>query len=154
MSIKKAVQRIGWRIKENHFKANKNDIQAFNTIVDYVESQEQKKFKQTPNFAKLYLFVYGQFLRHYNANVFNQIPKQEINKILDTSFEDLLSNFHNDLNQLAKDQMIDKLETEEDFKKLSESGKYMENPFDFEYVKTNIINQINEVSTKSLSWKN
>lgn len=141
-SIEKAVQRIGWRIQEGHFKANENDIDAFNTIVRYVESNQKQLLKDQELFAKLYIHVYGQFLIHYNSDVFNQEPKKELNKILDKSLSETISVFHSLLNQIKIDRDVLNCSDVSDVQDI----KIM--PYEQDYVVKNIIEQVNEVILK------
>lgn len=97
MTITNAINRITWRTK-NGWKTNDNDVTAINTIIDFVNKQQSKQINDLHLFAKLYIFVYGQFLKHYNTTVFDKIPKKEIDEILKQPVENLIGIFTQQLN--------------------------------------------------------
>ena len=96
-TIKKAVERITWRLN-NGWKANENDIEAINFIVDYVNTTSNKTIQNNELTAKLYIFAYSQFLKRYNATVFDDIPRKELNKMLSKPLGLYYEKFKNDLN--------------------------------------------------------
>lgn len=146
-SIEKAVQRFGWNINQGRLKANENDINAYNTIVDYVEINQKKRTKDNELFAKLYIYVYGQFLIHYNSDVFNQEPKKELSKILFRSLDDCLSEFYSVINQIKIDRDVLNCKNVEDVQEIKTK------PYSQDYVIQNIIEQVNEVIINHDKWK-
>jgi hypothetical protein len=146
-SIEKAVQRFGWNIKQGRLKANENDINAFNTIVDYVKEKQSSQIIDQELFAKLYIHVYGQFLIHYNSDVFNQEPKKELNKILFRSLDDCISEFYTLINQIKVDRDVLNAKEVQDIQKIKIT------PYNEDYVSNNIIEQVNEVILKHSQWK-
>ena len=146
-SIEKAVQRFGWNIKQGRLKANENDIEAYNTIVDYVKEKQSKQIQDQELFAKLYIHVYGQFLIHYNSDIFNQEPKKELNKILFRDISDSISEFNIIINQIKVDRSVLNCKDELDIQKIKTK------PYNEDYVSNNIIEQVNEVILKHSEWK-
>ena len=99
MDAIKGMQRIGWRFSQGKpFKPNDTDKEAYNAIVDFIDIQHKKQFKNNELFAKLYIYIYGKFLSHYQATVLDKIPRGEVYKILNRSIEDLIDEFTNELN--------------------------------------------------------
>lgn len=99
MNIEKALDRIRWRFSNGKaFMPNVNDVEAFNYLVDYVEQKEAQTLRDNALFAKLYIWVYGQFLSHYKATVFDSIPQKELNKLLDLPLADHVKRFTDSLN--------------------------------------------------------
>jgi hypothetical protein len=146
-SIEKAVQRFGWNINQGRLKANENDIEAYNTIVDYVKEKQSSQIINQELFAKLYIHVYGQFLIHYNSDVFNQEPKKELNKILFRSLDDCISEFYTLINQIKVDRDVLNAKEVQDIQKIKIT------PYNEDYVSNNIIEQVNEVILKHSQWK-
>lgn len=92
MTIKKATDHFVFKLK-NVWKASENDIEAFNTIIDFIEKKHNKQLNDNELFAKLYISFYGELLRYYKATVFDKIPQKAIHKILDTPIENLIEKF-------------------------------------------------------------
>lgn len=101
--IKKALNRISWRM-QNSWKSNQNDIDAYNQIVDFVNNTN--KINDYQLFAKLYIWVYGQLLIHYNATVFDKEPQKELHRILDKPLTQIIEEFTNKLNQTELYQLL------------------------------------------------
>jgi len=97
MTIKKAVERITWRLS-NGWKANQNDLDAVNFIVDFVNVQNKKQIDDNQLIAKLYIYAYSSYLKHFRATVFDDIPRRELFKMLDRPIEVLIQRFTSDLN--------------------------------------------------------
>lgn len=98
ITITKAVQRIAWRLKEKHWKANENDVEAYNAIVNFVKEQQQKQFENHELFAKLYIFVYMRFIAKMGATVMNVEPRKAVHKILQKPIEHWIEDFKNEMN--------------------------------------------------------
>ena len=98
MDFKKAMQRIGWRLQQSTFKPNNEDKQAYNSIVQLIDSQQKKQFENYELFAKLYIHFYGKFISHYKTTVLDPIPRKELHKILETPIANLIDNFTQELN--------------------------------------------------------
>ena len=161
-TIKKAVNRITWRM-QNGWKFNQIDLEAVNYIISFINRQQKKQFNDYKLFAKLYIYVYGQFLNHYEATVFDKIPEKELHKIFDTSIENIIEDFKNNLNdserydihkELGLSQSHPLLTTEAErrsdskiLEKVSQDKDLTESFFgevwDYETVKDNLTIQIN-----------
>jgi len=101
-NIKKAINRITWRIGGNGWKANQNDADAINFIIDFVNVKHKEQINNHQLFAKLYIYVYGQFLSLYDATVFDDIPQKELHRILDKPLEQIIEDFTRQLNNSDK----------------------------------------------------
>ena len=98
MDFKKAMQRIGWRLQQPTFKPNNEDKQAYNAIVQVIESQQKQQFKNHELFAKLYIHIYGKFISHYKTTVLDVVPRKELHKILETPMSILIEKFTKEMN--------------------------------------------------------
>lgn len=92
MNIKKALEHFEWKFK-NHWKPSKTDLEAYNTLVKYVEQNNTEQFNDNQLFGKIFISFYGELLRYYNTTVFDKQPQIAINKILDTPIETLIKKF-------------------------------------------------------------
>lgn len=101
MTIKKATEHFGFKLnpKNNIWKATKKDIEALNTIMDFVEAKHKKQIQDYHLFAKLYIMVYSQFLDKYKSTVFDDIPKKQLNKYLETPLVEIIERFKDKLNE-------------------------------------------------------
>ncbi len=147
-NIEKAVQRIGWRMKQGHWNFNENDVTAFNLIVDYVEGHQKKLFDQHEMFAKLYIHIYGHYLMKYMATPYDKIPRQVLSGELMKSVEDHIKEFHRITNDTLQIKQLEKL------KNPSDINNFKIDTFDYDFVFDSIVKQVNEVILKHQSWKN
>lgn len=68
MNIVKAMQRIGWRFGEaKAFTPNQNDADAYNYLVDFVETKQQEQIKKNLLFAKLFCYAFKNEIQFYKC---------------------------------------------------------------------------------------
>lgn len=152
MTINQAVQRFRWRLT-NGWKPNETDLEAFNTIVEFVNNQHKNQLPKNELFAKLYIHLYGKLLNHYNATVFDPEPQKELNRILDRPIENIIEDFRQSLNlselyQVFQEKGIEVkhpiLKTDEQKKREAQSITIQELPeWTYEDVKNQLETQIN-----------
>lgn len=108
MDFKKAMQRIGWRFGEGKsFLPNENDKEAYNVLVKFFVNHQKQQFKNNELFAKLYIHVYGKFLKHYKATVMDQIPRRELLRIIEKPLNQIVEEFRQDLNDSELYQLLE-----------------------------------------------
>lgn len=83
MRIKDSIQRLGWRLlesvkKNKGFLPNENDIQAFNNIVEYYTLEKKDNQKNNELCFKMYLWHRVEMMKHYNSDVFDEIPQRKL----------------------------------------------------------------------------
>jgi len=145
-NIEKAVQRIGWRIKEKHWKCNQNDLDAYNFVVNYVKKQQDIIINSNELFAKLYIHMYFQYLMSYGSDFNNPIPKSILNKELSKPIQQHIQEFYELSNEVS---FIKKVDSDLKNIKLEDMQK-----FDYDFIHDNLVKQINEVILKHCEWKN
>lgn len=145
-NIKKAVQRIGWRIKERHWKCNQNDLDAYNFIVDYVEKQNEMIQNANELFAKMYIHIYGQYLMSYGANPSSEIPKKVLSREVAKDINEHIQEFYDLTNEVNFIKKVDS----KDLKELTIDDM---KEFNYEFIERNLLEQINEVIQKHCEWK-
>jgi len=168
MTVTKALEQFTFKLTKV-WKATPIDIDAYNTLADFVEKNHKRQTQDFHLFAKLYIMVYALYLKKYKATVFDDIPKKELHKLLSkpTSYfielftdrlnESELYSLFNDLNidmeqhpatktkeqdENEVDVLQEALKDEEAFNKFT--GKI----WDYETVKDNLEAQINNVINK------
>jgi len=89
MNIKKAIDRIHFRLSKN--KMYQQDVDAINTIIDYVNAQDNKIYMENLLFAKLFLEKFTSLALRNNLSSRNCMAI--IENILKTPLSDLVSKF-------------------------------------------------------------
>ena len=152
-TIKKAISHFTWKFK-NVWKPTKEDVEAYNTIVDFVEKKHKEQFNDYQLFAKLYVTFYGELLKFYNCSVFDNQPEKVINKILDTPIETLIEKFVEKANTQETSLAIEKAGIEikdirlKSVEQIEQEGKkfnfeMLDPIMTYEEAVTNLTNQIN-----------
>lgn len=98
MTIKSALSRIIWRVQGNGWNANQNDQEAINTIIDFVNNKSKKQINDNQLFAKLFVYVYSNFLEYYKTTVFDKTPEKELHKILEKPLTQIIEDLKEQLN--------------------------------------------------------
>lgn len=92
MTIKQALSHFEYKLS-NHWKPTAKDIEAYNEIVEFTESSLKNQYNDNQLFAKLYIYIYGEFLKYYEGTVMDNIPQKELHRILDKPIEQLINEF-------------------------------------------------------------
>lgn len=99
MNMNKAISRLTWRFKTNKpFLPSQEDINALNDVIEYVGVKEKQQLIDNQLFGKMYIYLYMEFLRHYETTVFDPIPQKELHKLLDKPLKAIVSDFVGVLN--------------------------------------------------------
>jgi hypothetical protein len=98
MTITRAIEHLKWKYG-NKWNPTQTDADALNTIIKFTEDKHKKQLHDYHLFAKLYVMVYAQFLDKYKATVFDDIPKKELTKYLNTPLENIIQRFTDKLNE-------------------------------------------------------
>jgi len=100
MTLKKAIDRLSWRFgKCKVINPVQEDLDAYNTMLDYIQDSNKEQLSKNLLFAKLYIAVYKRTIEHYNTNILDPIPQKELHKFLDKPIEWHYENFCEFLNQ-------------------------------------------------------
>lgn len=140
-NLDKAIQRIAWRFSsDKSFKPNENDIDSVNCLIDWVNRQRSETIKNNQLFGKLYIYLLNQGIRHYEATVFDSIPKKELSSILNLPLANFYTAFHKELhsNQIIK--LTDKFKEDG----LQIELKEFEEKYSLEFVTEQLDTMINE----------
>lgn len=97
--IRDDLKRIKWRLSGNGWKANERDMEAFNHIVDHITNDYKEVVNENENFAKLYIYLYIEFLRYFDCTVYEKHPEKTIQRILKRSMDVLISDLTYTVNQ-------------------------------------------------------
>lgn len=97
--IKKHLERIKWRISHGGWKSNQTDLDALNGIIEYANNEEERNFRSNPHLAKLYIYLYTEFLRYYDCTVYEPHAEKAILHILKADLATLIENLTYTINQ-------------------------------------------------------
>lgn len=133
MTLQKAIDKLKWRLSTvKSFTPNQNDVDALNCIIDYINNQAKGNVNNNLLFAKLYIYTYNQFLKHYKSSIFDEITQKELHKLLNTDIELFYKAFKTQLEDNSIYDLIEKNESTENAEK-----------FELDYVKENLNMMIN-----------
>ena len=100
MKLKDAIQRMQWRFSQTkQFTPNKNDADAFNLILDYINNSVKKEVNQNELFAKLYVKMLTDYLTCLNNDV--DASQKAISQTLNKPIDNLYLDFKNRFNTYA-----------------------------------------------------
>lgn len=99
MTVQQSLQRIGWRFGTGKpFTPNQYDIEAFNSLLEFVEEKQKKQITDNQLFGKLYIYLYGEFVTYYKATAMDSIPHKELNKLLEKDLRTIVTEVVDRLN--------------------------------------------------------
>lgn len=127
MKLADAVSRYRFQVTSGN-KPNEKDIEAFNTIAQYLQEVQQETIQHNVPFAKLYAYVLGKFTPHYN-NI-DQANKH-LNRILIEPLPNLIETLRSELQamevrQIIPDPILDGKNPEDTKKTLERYPKFKE----------------------------
>lgn len=103
MTTDKALNRIFWRFGGNDnkypFKVNETDVEAYNTLNEYVHDTQKKIVQYNPLFAKLYIYMVMKIMEQKRTTVFDNVARKQIGNILKMPIEQLIENLTDSLNE-------------------------------------------------------
>ena len=113
MNLKTAASRFQFRFSKNeqgefrNFKPNKDDVEAINCILTWINNQKKDVIAKNNLFAKLLVYQYTQNIRYYNTTVLSDLnfAQRDLCKILDYPLESLYKAFYNDLHNNQLNQL-------------------------------------------------
>lgn len=94
MNTIKAIQILSRRMT----KASTQEREAFNYLIDYIAGNKDDQILSNERFEKLYIYLYGEFIKHYETTVFDPIPQTELNRILDQPLSLIIQKFVDTIN--------------------------------------------------------
>ena len=92
MTIKKAIEHFTWRFS-NGLTPTPKDVEAINEIIEFTENTLNKNFDNQQLFAKLYITMYGELIKYFNASVFDKEPQKALHQILNTPLDAIIDKF-------------------------------------------------------------
>lgn len=150
MKLSEAVSRLKFTISKGN-KPAQTDIEAFNTIAEYLQEVQQETIQHNVPFAKLYAYVLGKLTPHYNS--VDQANKH-LNRIFAEPMETLIQTLEMELRamelrQVIRDDIIDDIKPTdakkvlERYPKLHEEFIHAWEYWDYENTKSHLELNIN-----------
>lgn len=108
MTLDKAINRLSWRFGQcRSINPVKEDLEAFNVIIEHINHMNNQFMQSHSLFAKLYIRVYRMTLEHYNATIFDDIPQKVLHKFLAKPLENHIEDFTDYLNSSELFKVLD-----------------------------------------------
>ena len=109
MTLNKAIDRLYWRIKTGIPKATENkhiktDLDAIDSVVDYLNESQKQTITENLPFTKMYVYLFAVLLERYEDLY---LAQNELNRILDTKTIDIYKQFSDKLNHNELKQFLD-----------------------------------------------
>lgn len=153
MTIKKAIEHFQFKLS-NVWKPTQPDIEAYNSIIEFVEEKHNNQINNNQLFAKLYISYYAEIIKYYQASVFDKEPQKALHKILDTPIEQLINDFVKKVNDIEVSNKMKLaginlkhpiLQTDQEKEKNLEifRPEMLENELEYEEAKDNLTSLIN-----------
>jgi len=95
-AINKSIERLVYTISKQN-KPNNNDAEALNNIILFYNEVTGAEIQKNILFAKLYIFLYSNFIKSYQSD---DIAQSKIHEVLDTDIDVLFLQLKDDLNTL------------------------------------------------------
>lgn len=113
--VVKAIKRLGRRFaeaanKNGNMKLYQEDIDALETIADYIERTRNDMVGPENAYFKLFVHVYGKLLAHYDTDVYSEIPQKHICGILEKPITQLVSELAEQMNEKVISDALDTLD--------------------------------------------
>jgi hypothetical protein len=109
--MKKAIERLKWRMGNETFRPNKNDVEAINEIITFYNDFESRVFERQELFAKLYVYLFMKVLEQDKSTVFENEARRKIGNILEKPLCQIIEELQQSLNDSELYVMIDKTKT-------------------------------------------
>lgn len=123
MNVDKSIQRLSWRFGNGQFTPNQNDVDSLNGLIEWINDQRKITLNENLLFAKLFIYVYHQNLKHFRATVFDKEPQKDLARILSASIEIHYKTFTERLNDLHREEIFTKNGINLDHNILSDDDK-------------------------------
>lgn len=108
MNIDNAMERLIWRFEQfDKILVKKDDIDALNTVVKYINNFQTKKPDIHPHFSKLYVATLKNFTDKYDTNLDNKLINIKIKNLLNTPLNYLMEDFTSQMNSRLQYKLID-----------------------------------------------
>ena len=115
--LKKSAKRLIWRFNlKNGFIPNNEDKSALNCVLEWINREKEDRLKDNIQFAKLFIYIFNQNIRHYETDVLDSEPQKQLSKILDTPIELFYEAFNRELENVQLKRMMERVKKENDTK--------------------------------------
>lgn len=158
MTLKSAIDRLYWRLKNGTWNPNQTDVDAVNELVTYVNNSKKQDIKENILFTKMYVWAFTILTDKYKDPNFAQ---KELHRILNTKTLLLYENYRSVLNMVEFERFCEVLDIEldrtketspDELKILSENQepylKHAKGLWEFEEVRVKLNDQVSEAFNK------
>lgn len=149
-TLDEAINRWVWRLKKSSkentpFKPNEVDLEAFNYIVVWINSEKKKNVLKHNLFAKLYILKLVDTIRKNESDILENLCQKEVSRILDTPLPKFVEAFQHDLYQNQIKRILERV-SNQGLEVLTEES--IKQRYDYEYISNKLSNMISEALNK------
>lgn len=115
MDVKKAIQRLEWRFEQTAKRIDlkmvlkQGDIDALVCVSKYIKIAQNESYIQNEHFAKLYIMVYAKMIEHYKVDMYSNIPRKSLIKMLEKPIDEVIKDFTTRVNELARWRLLENI---------------------------------------------
>lgn len=110
--VKKDLERLKFTFSKGN-KPNKNDIDALNGIIEYVNKERERELNNYQLFAKLFLNIFKNDIIKSNGNY--QLSLKSVTDVLKIDLDSHLETFTNEINQIWLEKAINNNDIDNNF---------------------------------------
>jgi len=108
MKVDEAIQRIIWRTDKGGWKANENDEEAINSIIDFVNESRKSLVIQNDCFARLFVEVMRRTVKVQGVKVTDKNATRWIAEAMEIPFNQHVELFTKELNEQSLFEKLEK----------------------------------------------
>lgn len=105
MNINQSIKRLSFTLQKGN-KPNSKDVEALNTIIEWVNSVKNDTLNNNQLFAKLYIYFLDRYVNEFETDIFDPIPQKELSRKLDMSLESYYKAFTRSLNDSGRYRLL------------------------------------------------
>jgi hypothetical protein len=115
MTPEKALRHFQFKLTTS-WKPTAFDLEAYNSLVEFVNEKQKQQLIDNQLFGKLYIYLLDEFTKYYNCSIIDEIPQKELNKILKKPIRSIVNDLveNNNINDI--EYYIEKNNSLEGFK--------------------------------------
>ena len=104
-NIDQNIKRLSFTLSKGN-KPNQTDIEAFNGVVEWINTYKTDVLNNNKLFAKLYILFLKQHIEKFETDIFDQIPQKELSRLLDLPLENYYIAFTKALNDSGRYRIL------------------------------------------------
>ena len=104
-NIDQNIKRLSFTLSKGN-RPNGTDIEAFNGVVEWINTYKTDVLNNNKLFAKLYILFLNQYIEKFETDIFDPIPQKELSRLLDLPLENYYIAFTKALNDSGRYRLL------------------------------------------------